>query len=66
MTLVSKNGVINDMKKYQFDLVADNSLENFISQYYYSNATIPNVVYINEVILHKSKLEKVHQKNIWT
>lgn len=62
MTLVSKNGVINDMKKYQFDLVADNSLENFISQYYYSNATIPNVVYINEVILHKSKLEKVLKK----
>ena len=62
MTLISKNGVINDMKKYQFDLVADNSLENFISQYYYSNSTIPNVVYINEVILHKSKLETVLKK----
>jgi excinuclease ABC subunit C len=34
MTLMSKHGVINDMKKYQFDLLGDNSIESFISQYY--------------------------------
>ena len=59
MTLVSKNGVINDMKKYQFDLIADNSFESFISQYYYSNPIIPNKIHINEIIQEKSKLEIV-------
>ncbi len=62
MTLISKNGVINDMKKYQFDLIADNSFENFISQYYYSNPLIPNIIYLNEEIKEKSKLELVLKK----
>ena len=62
MTLISKNGVINDMKKYQFDLIADNSFENFISQYYYSNPIIPNTIYLNEEIQEESKLELVLKK----
>ena len=62
MTLVSKNGVINDMKKYQFDLIADNSFENFISQYYYSNPVIPNTIYLNDELQDKSKLEVVLKK----
>lgn len=62
MTLISKNGVINDMKKYQFELIADNSIENFISQYYYSNPTIPDKIYINEKIKEKEKLETVLKK----
>src|SRR6476469_2277410 len=62
MTLVSKNGVINDMKKYQFDLIADNSFENFISQYYYSNPVIPNTIYLNDELHDKSKLELVLKK----
>jgi excinuclease ABC subunit C len=62
MTLISKNGVINDMKKYQFDLIADNSFENFISQYYYSNPIIPNTIYLNEEIHEESKLELVLKK----
>jgi len=62
MTLISKNGVINDMKKYQFDLIADNSFENFISQYYYSNPIIPNIIYLNEEIKEKSKLELILKK----
>lgn len=62
MTLISKNGVINDMKKYQFDLIADNSFENFISQYYYSNPIIPNTIYLNEEIEEKSKLVLVLKK----
>lgn len=62
MTLVSKNGVINDMKKYQFDLIGDNSIENFICQYYHSSAVIPNTIYLNRVIEEKSKLQKVLNK----
>jgi excinuclease ABC subunit C len=62
MTLISKNGVINDMKKYQFDLIADNSFESFISQYYYSNPTIPNTIYLNEELEEKSKVELVLEK----
>jgi excinuclease ABC subunit C len=62
MTLISKNGVINDMKKYQFDLIADNSFESFISQYYYSNPTIPSTIYLNEELEEKSKLEQVLEK----
>jgi excinuclease ABC subunit C len=62
MTLLSKNGVINDMKKYQFELIADNSFESFISQYYYSNPTIPNKIYINEKIQDKVNLEAVLRK----
>ncbi|MEJ7641656.1 MAG: excinuclease ABC subunit UvrC [Candidatus Nitrosocosmicus sp.] len=62
MTLVSKNGVINDMKKYQFDLIADNSFESFVSQYYYSNPLIPNIIYLNEELPEKSKLELVLEK----
>jgi excinuclease ABC subunit C len=62
MTLISKNGVINDMKKYQFDLIADNSLENFISQYYYTNPVIPGIIYLNEELPEKSKLEAVLEK----
>ena len=62
MTLVSKNGVINDMKKYQFDLIADNSFESFISQYYYLNPTIPNIIYLNEELPEKSNLELVLER----
>ena len=63
MTLISKNGVINDMKKYQFDLIAYICIWRFlISQYYYSNPIIPNEIYINEVIQYKTKLEIVSKK----
>jgi excinuclease ABC subunit C len=59
MTLISKNGVINDMKKYQFDLLGDNSIENFICQYYHSSTTVPNVIYLNKNIEEEAKLNKV-------
>ena len=59
MTLASKNGVINDMKKYQFDLLGDNSIENFICQYYHSNTTVPNVIYLNKNIEDEAKLNRV-------
>ena len=59
MTLASKNGVINDMKKYQFDLLGDNSIENFICQYYHSSTTVPNVIYLNKKIEEEAKLNRV-------
>ena len=59
MTLMSKNGVINDMKKYQFDLLGDNSIETFICQYYHSSTTVPNVIYINKSIEEEANLHKV-------
>jgi excinuclease ABC subunit C len=59
MTLMSKNGVINDMKKYQFDLLGDNSIDNFICQYYHSSATVPNVIYLNKSIGEEINLQKV-------
>jgi excinuclease ABC subunit C len=59
MTLSSKNGVINDMKKYQFDLLGDNSIENFICQYYHSSTTVPNVIYLNKNIEDEAKLNRV-------
>lgn len=68
MTMISKHGVINDMKKYQFDLIGDNSVENFISQYYYSNHSIPNVIYVNENIKERRKLylyfKKISNHNV--
>jgi len=59
MTLSSKNGVINDMKKYRFDLLGDNSIENFICQYYHSSTTVPNVIYLNKNIEDEAKLNRV-------
>ena len=62
MTLMSKNGVINDMKKYQFDLLGDNSIDNFICQYYHSSAKVPNVIYLNKSIGEETNLQKVLYK----
>lgn len=59
MTLMSKNGVINDMKKYQFDLLGDNSIENFICQYYLTSPVIPSFIYINKEIQEIDHLEKI-------
>jgi len=62
MTLVSKNGIINDMKKYQFDMLGDNSIENFICQYYHSSAKVPNVIYLSKSIGEEINLQKVLYK----
>lgn len=59
MTLMSKNGVINDMKKYQFDLLGDNSIESFISQYYLASPIIPSIIYINRELEEKEKLQNI-------
>jgi excinuclease ABC subunit C len=59
MTLLSKNGVIHDMKKYQFDLIGDNSIPNFISQYYLSNPEVPSTVFTNIEITDAPKLQEI-------
>jgi len=41
-------GVISDRKKFQFDLVGDNSLSTFLLQYYTSSPVVPRMVYVNE------------------
>lgn len=59
MTLLSRNGVINDMKRYQFDLIGDNSISNFISQYYLSNPEIPSTVFTNIEITDAPKIQEI-------
>ena len=52
------HGVISDSKKFEFDLVGDNSLTAFLSQQYYFTAPIiPRFVYVNEDIESKNVLE---------
>ena len=51
-------GVIRDRKKYQFDLIGDNSFSTFLSQYYYSKSSVPRFIYVNEDPGSKEALEK--------
>jgi excinuclease ABC subunit C len=51
-------GVIRDRKKYQFDLIGDNSFSTFLSQYYYSKSSVPRFIYVNEQPDSKQVLEK--------
>jgi len=51
-------GVIRDRKKYQFDLIGDNSFSTFLSQYYYSKSSVPRFIYVNEDPSSKEALEK--------
>lgn len=41
-------GVISDRKKFDFELVGDNSLSSFLMQYYSSVPAVPRLVYVNE------------------
>lgn len=51
-------GVIRDRKKFQFDLIGDNSFSTFLSQYYYSKSSVPRFIYVNEDPDSKEILEK--------
>lgn len=51
-------GVIRDRKKYQFDLIGDNSFSTFLSQYYHSKSSVPRFIYVNEDPASKAALEK--------
>lgn len=55
-------GVIRDRKKFQFDLIGDNSFSTFLSQYYYSKSSVPRFIYVNEDPGSKEVLEKSLEK----
>lgn len=52
------HGVIRDRRKFEFELVGDNSLSTFLFQYYSSVSTIPYSIYVNYEPESKTALEK--------
>ena len=62
MTFKRTHGVISDRKKFEFDLVADNSLSIFMLQYYSSAPTIPYAIYVSEEPESKHVLETLLEK----
>ena len=62
MTLRRTRGVISDRKKFEFDLVADNSLSTFLLQYYSSVPAVPRYVYVNEPLDDRQVLEMSIEK----
>ena len=48
MALRRTRGVISDRKKFEFELVGDNSLSSFLLQYYSSIPVTPRFIYVNE------------------
>jgi excinuclease ABC subunit C len=58
MILRRTHGVISDRKKFEFDLVGDNSLTTFLLQYYSMVPEIPRFIYVNEEPASKESLEK--------
>ncbi|MGI0049238.1 MAG: excinuclease ABC subunit UvrC, partial [Nitrososphaera sp.] len=48
---------ISDRKKFEFDLVGDNSLSSFFLQYYSSVPLVPRFVYVNEDMEDRQVLE---------
>ncbi|MFL6308883.1 MAG: excinuclease ABC subunit UvrC [Nitrososphaera sp.] len=62
MALRRTHGVISDRKKFEFDLVGDNSLSSFLLQYYSSIPMIPRFIYINEDLEDKQVLEMSLEK----
>ena len=62
MALRRTRGVISDRKKFEFDLVGDNSLSSFLLQYYSSIPVIPRFVYVNEDLEDKQVLEMSLEK----
>jgi excinuclease ABC subunit C len=62
MALRRTRGVISDRRKFEFDLVADNSLSSFLLQYYSTVPTIPRFVYVNEDPQDRQVLEMSLEK----
>jgi excinuclease ABC subunit C len=62
MALRRTRGVISDRKKFEFDLVGDNSLSSFLLQYYSSVPIVPSFVYINEDLEDRQVLEMSLEK----
>jgi excinuclease ABC subunit C len=62
MALRRTRGVISDRKKFEFDLVGDNSLSSFLVQYYSSVPLVPRFVYVNEDLDDRQLLERSLEK----
>jgi excinuclease ABC subunit C len=60
--LSRKRGVIMDRRKFDFELVGDNSLGTFLLQYYTSVPSVPRYIYVNEVPESKEALEASLEK----
>jgi excinuclease ABC subunit C len=58
LTLKRRKGVIMDRCHVSFDLVGDNSLTTFLSQYYSSDSMIPTYIYTNEKIQEAESLQR--------
>ena len=57
IALTRKHGVIMDRRKFDFELVGDNSLGTFLTQYYSSMPIIPKYIYVNELPEAKDVIE---------
>lgn len=58
MCLRRTRGVISDRKKFEFELIGDNSLSTFLLQYYSSVPVVPRLVYVNELTEERRLLEQ--------
>ncbi|MGA9153642.1 MAG: excinuclease ABC subunit UvrC [Candidatus Nitrosopolaris sp.] len=58
ITLRRTRGVITDRKKFDFELIGDNSLDTFLLQYYSTAPEIPRYVYVNEKPASTEALEE--------
>jgi excinuclease ABC subunit C len=57
MTFKRTHGVISDRRKFEFEIVADNSFSTFLLQYYSSMPSIPHVIYASEEPESRQALE---------
>jgi excinuclease ABC subunit C len=62
MALRRTRGVISDRKKFEFELIGDNSLSSFLLQYYSSVPLVPRFVYVNEDLEDRQVLEMLLEK----
>ena len=60
--LSRKRGVIMDRRKFDFELVGDNSFGTFLLQYYTSVPSVPRYIYVNEEPESKEVLEASLEK----
>ena len=57
MTFKRLHGVISDRRKFEFEMVADNSFSAFLLQYYSSVPSVPHVINVSEEPESKTVLE---------
>jgi excinuclease ABC subunit C len=62
MVLKRTHGVISDRRKFEFDLVADNTFSSFLLQYYSSVPAIPSMVCTSEEPAEKEILQSSLEK----